>query len=607
MKILSLGSLLLLPCVASISGHADPLTWPICSTEKVNGNCIIEIDRRFPVAMPTFQMRPNTHIMVVVIHPYHFETLTLDPQTLQALPGLDQGASLVTSAIPDLKGLTASATNSFYSQRFSLALPEIKANALQMEKDLEAKIEQELTALQNALTTAQNAVPTMQGLLKTYVSRASIIYAQLEEIESSVPRPVASSDPGSGPTRNPRVPSETYDPWKDYSHWRNQLLCEFNGRDTVCSQIEPARVLFSNIMSETDDLIAKLPSTSSNGKPVPPADNSVFDLSAFDSGDPSSTFSQVSDDISNVTDSTTQKALQGQLNKLVKQETGFLKRLSQFSANITKVQTDLQTYEANIGIWKGESDQTSIETASNREFIKLGFIADPRSNNHNAAPYKLLGRQISYAVNAENQIATPVLSVPTSTQKTAVVTVTALYADPIFETSAGAIFSFLHDRSYTNQTVVVPPPGSTLAAGDMYIDETKTQPEVIPIVAANWRLGHDFVMPVDGRRAAFYGTIWLGLNPYNTLPEFGAGPTFSWRSFMISPLYHRGHDIRLTQNEYVNQVWCNVNATAGSTPGPCTPAPPSPSTQTFWTNAFGIGISIRVPTTYTAGTGGVSH
>jgi len=144
-------------------------------------------------------------------------------------------------------------------------------------------------------------------------------------------------------------------------------------------------------------------------------------------------------------------------------------------------------------------------------------------------------------------------------------------------------------------------------AGEIQISETKTRPDVVPFVAGHVRLGNDFIVPIDHRRGAIYATGWIGLNPYNTLPEYGFGPTFSWRSIMLSALYDRTHDTRLTQGAYVGQILCTPNPPTGSTLPSCATPPASPTTQTFGTNAFAFGISVRFPTVFAAATSGVSR
>ena len=568
---------------------------PICSTEKINSDCYVYVDRYLPISMPTFQMKPGSHILVTVLHPFHFETLTLDPQTIQALPGTDQGGSLATSALPDLKGLTGAIHTVPY-------IAQIQKLNLQ---DTGTKAGKEISDLQRELADAIKELPQTKDRLNAYADHAAVVYAQLKEIESPVPRPTVSAVPAGSPKRIQGVPAGPY-PWSDYDNWRVLLLCELAGDKDTCPGGGAAS--FSNVIQEGNDLVAGLP-TLKDGTYSAPAETTLFELNSFDDD-----LDQASSDADGTADPALRTKYQAAVVELGKQSQLFFQKLYVYSSNVTKVDTDLQTYQTNISVWQGSPTQTAIEkSADGQEELQLGVIADPKSSFSAAAPSNMLGRQIVYSINAENQVANLALTVPTAAQKISVVTITALFADPRFEMSAGSIISFQHNRSFANMVAVAPPPGSSLNKGDTYISETRSRPQVIPIVTANYRLTNEFAWWGTHRRGAFYGSIWVGLNPYNALPEFGAGPTLSFRSILISALYHRSHDVRLTQGEYPGQVWCNVYATTPGTGGgsgtgvSCTPSAPAPSTQTYWTNAFGIGISIRVPTSFAAGTGGVSR
>src|ERR1700678_4354974 len=89
----------------ALPARADDLKQ--CSTEKVNHeDCVVIIDRRYPITLPTIQMSPGKKAIVVIEDPLAFETLSLDLTSATALPGTDQIAALVTAAIPNLKGFT---------------------------------------------------------------------------------------------------------------------------------------------------------------------------------------------------------------------------------------------------------------------------------------------------------------------------------------------------------------------------------------------------------------------------------------------------------------------------------------------------------------------
>jgi hypothetical protein len=264
---------------------------------------------------------------------------------------------------------------------------------------------------------------------------------------------------------------------------------------------------------------------------------------------------------------------------------------SDYKGVIKDIVSDLGKYQLNI---------EALTMADTGERV-LGEIYDPRSSK-GACSNRWLACQVSFSVNALNQIGTPAASVPAASAMKSIVTVTVLYAEPRLEFSAGVLLSWwLPNRSFANQTAVTNSPGSSPVAGNVVLTQTKAYPTAVPFVALNYKLGHDFTWLGD-RRGAIYGTVLAGLNPNNSTTEFGAGFSVSWRLVMLSALLHVGHDISLTQGEYANEIWCNQ--TAASTDGTiakCLSTPPSPSTQKFWKGTFALGLSVRAPTVFGGG------
>jgi hypothetical protein len=262
---------------------------------------------------------------------------------------------------------------------------------------------------------------------------------------------------------------------------------------------------------------------------------------------------------------------------------------------MTKISTDMQSLLTNI----------LMARDTVHDPIPVGVISGPGSLNRPKdekkilAPYKALGPQIVYTLNAQNEVANSLLTLPTAAQKQAVVTITTLYAEPKFEVSAGAFLSWLPNRSFANKTEVTIKNGVPTPT-DVKTDMTKTVPPlVIPFAAANYRISPEYDW-LGGRRKALYATLGVGLNSYNTQVEYVGGFSFSWRYLMFSPLYHLGHGTHLTQGEEVGQIWCVYGAASGSNPPACGGSPPSPTTKTYWAGAFALGISVRVPTTFSS-------
>lgn len=126
-----------------------------------------------------------------------------------------------------------------------------------------------------------------------------------------------------------------------------------------------------------------------------------------------------------------------------------------------------------------------------------------------------------------------------------------------------------------------------------------SRPTVVPFAGLNWRIAPEATWP-DGRRLGLYLSTAVGINTNNSLTEFAAGPSISYRAMMLSPLLHVGHDVRLTQGEFAGQVWCNQSGADGNTPK-CSGNPPSPSTERFWKASFALGLSVRTPSVFGSG------
>jgi hypothetical protein len=623
----------------------DEAKLPACSTEKVNRDCAYNIDRRAPIAMPTFQMHPGCHVEVIVYHPFQFETLSLVAGQAQAQQGSDQGSALVTAAIPNLKDLILGtrqvARNAEFMAFDGGALSPtgngICAPADQIQIDRvdsgnvnEDKVIDDLAKLRKALKAASLCALTIPDRVATFYGNSSVVYAQLTDIQSSVPHPVANTSNAWLPGPSLGSWMKDYDPRAEkgnYGRWRNLLLYELD--DNPLPGFGEPEYAPSGILNDTDDpssaarILADLPAptgggTTGSSKPKSAAPNRFND---FDT-----TAAATQTDITSLTTEDLRKQYQPILDGLAAKEQQIVSILAPTATNLTKVEADLQTYLTNITFWKGGKNQTGItdgkdvdsdsptncqrDTNNREERICLGMIADTVSEagqDKKLAPFKALAISTPYTVFAQNQITNSVLQVLKSSQQQTVVPITALHADPIFEVSSGAFISMMPNRSFANLTDVkvingVPTPI------DIRINESTSRPELLPFVAANWRIGRDYTMP-DRRRGAVYGSLAVALNPYNTMPEFAGGLGFSWRNFMFTPLYHLGHDIHLTQGETVNQIWCTFQSSknsSGVTTSSCVPisSPPAPTTKSFWRGAFAIGISIRIPTTFSSGNGG---
>ena len=580
---------------------------PICSTEKVNGNCILNIDRNYPITLPTFQMKRGAHVSVYVFHPYDFEALTLDAGTATAFESSDQASALVAAAGPVGKGAVLGIVDSsaktmalLDNQNFALMARSMNSQIggtanRSAQQDLARQIIGELTNLDQLLTRAIDPLPK-------FFENTKVIYSEVREIESAQPRPTA--DVEGTLMRGLGVPATAPIPWMDFANWRIEITKKITeqGQETTAildrlpqpCQIpkkDPAPAVGPWLPSKRvcNDGTTGGVQLSDNPFAIDPSWDGLYQTLTQDIA----TYSQGSHDLDTFQRIQTLKIQlddrYGRVSQAIAAVNGVLPSL------IAKISPDMQTILANASAVR--------ETPANPTF--LGVIppppnpAGPNDPQRLLAPYKALAPQVTYTVNAQNEIASSLLSLPAATQKQALATITVLYAAPRFEGSAGTFFSLLPNKTFSNVTDTAVTAGVP-ASVDVRIDGTKTSPPlVIPFVAANYRISDEFTW-MGRRRGAFYATLGLGLNPYNTQVEYIGGLSFSWRFLMFGPLVHLGHGSYLTQGEKVNQLWCVYGTPTSGGPPACMGAPPSPSTKMYWTGAFAFAIAVRIPTTYNA-------
>jgi hypothetical protein len=526
------------------------------------------LDRLDPISPPVIQLRRGSRIYVSVADALPYAALSLDEGTAQWVAGMDQTASVATALFPNTKGAEV---------LMSFTLPNIAGTTKAVPGDSAdvGRVKTDLAALQAML---QHAADGLQAV-RIFLSDATTVSTQIKEIVSPLPR---SQNYAGNALPLPGVPAGTPRPWiaGQYLPWRNFMLCELAGPyvavppepvvDTVtCPDNSP----FQNLLTVGFSLNKEFASGSSGAGPT------IFDPDSFDDDGAQTDINALPAGI--------QAPYQTALNQLRTAEVATEAAVATDAGILTSTLTALETTYGNIRI----ADGTGVVATF------TGYIPSAP-----ATAMRYMGLSKTWNVNEVNDIGTFTAATPASSQKTAVIAVSVLWADPIFEGSTGVMISSLYSNSYANQTVVTQDPPNAPTLGNVYIAKSSVGPELLPFAAANWRIYHNFAWP-DGRRGAVYATALLALNPYDSLPEVGGGLSFSWRSLMFSLLYHRGHDVQLTQGEYPNEVWCNQSASAGANPPPCSPQPPAPSTQAVWVNGIAGGISVRIPTTF----GGVGH
>jgi hypothetical protein len=82
-----------------------------CSTEKVNGNCVLTIDRVDPLQPPTLQMYPGKEVTVRIKHSLPFEQVSLDWQSSAGSLAPDQASAILNALGSALQKVVAAVTS----------------------------------------------------------------------------------------------------------------------------------------------------------------------------------------------------------------------------------------------------------------------------------------------------------------------------------------------------------------------------------------------------------------------------------------------------------------------------------------------------------------
>jgi len=645
----------------------DPLALPKCSTERVNDNCSINIDRTYPITMPTIKMNRGAYITVWVYHHLQYEHLTLDPGPASAYEGTDQAAGLLNAVIPVAKGTSIDTTTQFDTQ---IAAPEAFAMATaglpppppppagqiqtmsqakqaemkQKQRELAQELSMELQKLDADLTKSRKTLDP----INSYLADTAAIYARIAEVASATPHALNTN----GEPIRTVSDSNTPIPWKDYRGWVRymraklleqgikttamwdllQIACQNSGIAPTPIPNPPPNTPVMPTAPPKDPppqlgpwlppaRACVLPNTKTQPSSTAPAIDPDYDadyaafathFALLNRNEPNpETFAWLSNE-------------KARIEKRHERLDALLKSIQvTLPTQLTKYSTDMEMYLSIIGL-PSETTKTEDLTDSTTPVL-VGVIPGPADRelrkalsdvNHPLTLsddqkrvakavrlYKALAPTITYTVNGQNQIINSLLQGPAASLKQPIITISVVYASPRFEESTGVFISFLPSHTFTNSTNATVT-GQTPSESSISIISTTTKPLIIPYVAANYRFSGEqtWGLDGDGRRRAWYATLGLGVNPYNTQLEYIGGLSVSWRYLIFSGLYHLGHASHLIDGERVGQVWCsNAASTSGSSTLPsCSPAPPSPATKNYLTGAFAIGIGIRIPTLFNA-------
>ena len=492
-----------------------------CSIAKTNHDCTLVIDRLNPLAPPTIQMYPKTTLTVVVKNPYFFERYFLDYTSGQLAQKPDVATSIATGLSPSLKNVNE------IKEMMTLFLGEPPPVR---DCSVAGILAKGIPGAATALTHDTDVFYT--GCLNDFAMNAKDIYHSLEF--ATAPDAHPQEGPGVLPTR---------DRLRKISAKAAAL---YNNEVQLSAAIAAAAKLDTIIPPPTPGAA----STAAIGPPPPaPPVPGTANLTAEQANEVRNWVAAV--------------AL---ADAVAKDLYSFAYRINDLLAGLPPG-----------GLPSGIVPCTSLGiplpkgTDSGPVCLSLFPVTDPPVNNA-----KVVTRQVTYAIDTLNLIQNSQAAIPDPTKKRTVASVTIFYGEALWEISAGTFFSTLADRSFSISPVLTN--GSLTGKR---VTENVLHPTVVPFAAANYRIGYDWKKP--RWRTAFYWTFAVGINPNTVSTDFGTGPSISWRGLMFSLLWHAGHDTRLTQGLYKNELL-----------GPSFSG--SATSQNYWRlDRVAFGISIRTP------------
>ncbi len=270
-------------------------------------------------------------------------------------------------------------------------------------------------------------------------------------------------------------------------------------------------------------------------------------------------------------------------------------RLGNLQKFADAVATDLLGYSqriSDLAVLKKSSEACSnvIDVSSEEEQDKIQCVSITSNPDASTVYHGMVTRAITYSLDTLNLISNSQEAVPDPTKKRSLASIAINFADtpaslskhsllsPLrWEASAGVFFSTLPARSFSVSPVYI-----NGVITDNTVAEKLLRPTVVPFAAANYRLTND--LKWTRWKSNIYWTFAIGINPNTVSADFGTGPSISWRSLMLSGLWHIGHDVSLNQGFHAGQ---RLGASFSGT---------LPS-ETYWrATAFAIGVSVRIPT-----------
>lgn len=279
---------------------------------------------------------------------------------------------------------------------------------------------------------------------------------------------------------------------------------------------------------------------------------------------------RIADDVATAAADPANKEKQGQIAELTNNQTILGSQLAAYG----QLGQRLQNISDALKALKPPESQLTF-SISDPEPLGLNYrLVTYTLNFHNVL--SPLAAQIAGS-QVMDQFSAVLGSLPAGPTKTAIETLSVQFqAPPRWE-----IFTGIMAPGFPYHSYQVAPQASNATVTSYSVQETKTY-TIIPTASINFRPSREKV--VWGHRGAVYISGMIGYNPSTSAIEFGAGPSISWRSIVLSGLLDIRQDTHLTGG-FVR------GSPLGSTP------PTTLPTAIAWHVAPAAGLSVRIPLT----------
>jgi hypothetical protein len=370
--------------ISTFAGAATPKPPKPCSTEKVNGDCYVIVDRTNPLQLPTLQMYPGKTVEVRIQNGLPFELVSLDWQNSTASLTPDPSNAILTALDPALAKAEIAIAHSPGRQMMSQFRGRVQGNSPEPPDQ------------------CKRVDPATTSELSLFYNCAAQLHAEAKEAARQIS---AIVNPDSLV-----FPAESYPSLKSpnaFNDARVRLLCRVFGQGSsipagvYCDKLDPQPLIAYHDMIEE---LAKFPTDSTKYLKIGGSQdrNDLLALASY---------------------------LSGVVTPLV---------------GIGENLLHLDNSQPGDGVLGYIVDPRRSSNPANGRACNSAMSEKPKAADYAS----LLQRQVSCGLNVINLVANSVDAVPTAQQKKSIVVITANYTDARVETSAGIMLSILPSRSF---------------------------------------------------------------------------------------------------------------------------------------------------------------